>query len=724
MTGQDKILAGLNPPQLEAVTYGDGPLLVLAGAGSGKTRVLTSRVAYLIDTGRAAPEQILAVTFTNKAAGEMKARIERMVDVSGSRMQVSTFHSFSALLLRMYGDRIGLPHNYTIYDEDDAQSAAKACLTELKIDSKKITAGLVRDRISDAKTELVGPEEFAKTAYSSDFKKIAEVYARYEKKLKAAGALDFDDLLVNSVKLLQQDSEIRSRLQQKYRYLLIDEYQDTNKPQYLIAKILSQAHKNIFAVGDEDQSIYGWRGANINNILNFEHDFPDCKIIRLEQNYRSTQTILKAASTVVANNRMRKGKTLFSVGDKGESLVLLITESDADEAERVAQRLEDQIRCNIPRSEIAILYRTNAQSRALEESLKRRFIPYKIVGGIRFYQRKEIKDLLAYLKLIDNPNDDVSFRRVVNYPKRGLGEATLAQLEAKANELSRSLLELISRPEQLDFIPAGAAGKLAKFAQVIDYFTKVAGKLPLGQLMQLVADKSGITAELKSLDPVESEARLENVEELIGSGTEYAQENAEASVSTFLQEISLYTDLDDYDRQSDAVTLMTLHGAKGLEFDSVFITGLEDGLFPISRSLDDDAKLEEERRLFYVGMTRAKSRLTITYAMHRARFGNKQTFRSRFLDEIPDEVLDTVRYTVVDAHGNINAAYTLSDFADADDPYTFLRVGSIVYHPRWGEGSVVGRSGSGDGTEVEVRFIFAGTKKLLAKYAKLRPVRQ
>jgi DNA helicase-2/ATP-dependent DNA helicase PcrA len=723
MTGQDKILAGLNQPQLDAVTFGDGPLLVLAGAGSGKTRVLTSRVAHLIAERRAAPEQILAVTFTNKAAGEMKARIERLTDTTNSRMQVSTFHSLAALLLRFYGERIGLPKDYTIYDQDDALSAIKSCLTELKIDSKKLSAASILDRISDAKTEMLDAVAFAATAYSADYKKIAQVYERYERKLKSAGALDFDDLLVCAVKLLQKDAEIRTRLQQKYRYLLIDEYQDTNKPQYLMAKILSEANRNIFAVGDEDQSIYGWRGANIQNILNFEHDFPNCKIIRLEQNYRSTQTILKAASTVVSNNQMRKGKTLFSVGEKGERLQLMITEDDSDEAERVATRIEEQIRVGTPRSEIALLYRTNAQSRALEESLKRRFLPYKIVGGIRFYQRKEIKDMLAYLRLIENPKDDVSFRRVINYPKRGIGDATLVQLETKANELGCSLLELISRTGQLDFLASGAVVKIAKFAQLLEYLTRMATSLPLGQLMQLVVDKTGITADLKALDPAESEMRLENVEELIASGAEYALENVDAGIATFLQEISLYTDLDGYDRQSDAVTLMTLHGAKGLEFESVFITGLEDGLFPISRSLDDTAKLEEERRLLYVGMTRAKSRLTLSYALHRARFGNKQTLRSRFLDEIPDEVLDTVRYTLIDARGNVNSSFALPEYHDDDDPFAFLRIGTAVYHPRWGEGAVTNRNGSGDNTEVEVRFHFAGTKKLIARYAKLRPLR-
>ncbi len=724
MTGQDKILAGLNAPQLEAVTFGDGPLLVLAGAGSGKTRVLTCRVAHLIATGRAASEQILAVTFTNKAAGEMKARIERLTDMSGSRMQISTFHSFAALLLRFYGETIGLPRDYTIYDQDDALSAVKSCMTELKIDGKKLTATSVLDRISDAKTEMVDVTTFAATAYSPDYKKIAQVYELYERKLRAATAVDFDDLLVYAVNLLQKNSEIRTRLQQKYRYLLIDEYQDTNKPQYLMAKILSQGSRNIFAVGDEDQSIYGWRGANIQNILNFEHDFPNCKIIRLEQNYRSTQTILQAASAVVSNNRMRKGKTLFSVGDKGTPLLLLITEDDSDEAEMVATRIEEHVRAGVPRNEVAVLYRTNAQSRSLEESLKRRFIPYKIVGGIRFYQRKEIKDMLAYLKLIENPKDDVSFRRVVNYPKRGIGDATLAQLESRASELGCSSLELASRPDQLDFVAAGTAGKLARFAQLLDYLTRMAAKLPLGQLMQLVADKTGITADLKELDPAESETRLENVEELIASGTEYALENADAGVATFLQEISLYTDLDDYDRQSDAVTLMTLHAAKGLEFESVFITGLEDGLFPISRSLDDASKLEEERRLFYVGMTRAKLRLTLSYALYRARFGSKLTLRSRFLDEVPDQLLDTVRHTLLDTRGNVNTSFISSEYTPDEDSYAFLRVGVTVYHPRWGEGSVIGRKGSGDNTEVEVRFHFAGTKKLIARYAKLRPLRQ
>jgi DNA helicase-2/ATP-dependent DNA helicase PcrA len=723
MAGQDKILTGLNPPQLEAVTYGDGPLLVLAGAGSGKTRVLTSRVAYLLAMARATPEQILAVTFTNKAAGEMKSRIERLTEINQLRMQVSTFHSFAGLLLRYYGERIGIPNNYTVYDEEDASSLVKRCTVELGFDIKTVPPRVSRDRISDAKSEMVGVEEFQKLASNFMTQRTARIYGRYQSKLRAAGALDFDDLLFYAVRLLQTDAEICDRLQRKYRFLLIDEYQDTNRAQYLLAKILSAGHQNIFAVGDEDQSIYGWRGANIQNILNFEVDFPSCKIIRLEQNYRSTQTILKAASIVVSNNQMRKGKTLYSVGDKGEALTLLITQSDRDEAERIADRIEEHIKASIPRSEIAILYRTNAQSRALEESLKRRFIPYKIVGGLRFYQRKEIKDLLAYMKLLENPNDDASFRRIINYPRRGIGDATVAQLSSLAVERGCSPFNLVSQTGLSDTLSSATISKVAKFVQLMAYLKEMSTSTPLEPFIKLIADKTGIRDDLKAEDPSEIEGRIENIDELASSAGEYASLNPDSSMTTFLQEISLYTDLDDYDRQSDAVTLMTLHAAKGLEFESVFVTGLEEGLFPISRSLDDQAKLEEERRLFYVGMTRAKSKLTLSYALTRVRFGERSSLRSRFIDEIPDDVINAERFTPYETQGRIDLSTASTEYADPDDPYAAIHVGSVVYHPRWGEGSVLTRSGYGDSTTIEVRFTYAGRKKLIARFAKLRVVR-
>lgn len=723
MIGQEEITTGLNPPQLRAVTAPDGPLLILAGAGSGKTRVLTCRVAYLIEQKRALPEQILAVTFTNKAAGEMKSRIEKLTHIDPHRMHVSTFHSFSARMLRFFGEAIGLPKSFTIYDDEDSRNLIKTCMAELALDVKTLPPKTVQHRISDAKSEVVDVDEYERLAHDYTSERVAKVYRLYQRRLQECGALDFDDLLFKFVQLLQQHAPTRERLQNKYHYLLIDEYQDTNKAQYLLAKLLAEKHQNIFAVGDDDQSIYGWRGANIGNILDFEKDFPNCQVIRLEQNYRSTKTILKGASTLIANNRRRKGKTLFSDGSSGEPITLMITESDRQEAEQIANMIETQVRRGLPRKEIAILYRTNAQSRVLEESLKNRFIPYQIVGGIRFYQRKEIKDLLAYLKLIDNPRDDVSFRRIVNYPKRGLGATTIAKLAELAAQSGRTLLDVSGDKTLLDDEIGRSAGKLLSFAKLIKEFNGKEETMPLEPFIAVVADKSGILADLKTADLIESQSRLENIEELVSSGGEYQSNNPEAGLREFLQEISLYTDIDDFNQQEDMVTLMTLHAAKGLEFGSVFISGLEEGLFPLARCLEDPRQLEEERRLMYVGMTRAKSRLTISYALSRMRFGERLSLRSRFVDEIPDEVLDTLSYTMVSQQGEINTDYLEPEPTVSRDPYGAIKVGSVVYHARWGEGKVLSRAGAGNSTELEVRFTYAGTRKLLAKYAKLRLVR-
>ncbi len=720
MNGQDKILGGLNAEQHQAVTHVDGPLLVLAGAGSGKTRVLTSRVAYLVAQGHAAPEQILAVTFTNKAAGEMKARIEKLTAIDQRRMQVSTFHSFSSLLLRFYGDRIGVPKNFTIYDEDDAMSLIKTSITELGLDIKTTAPAMVRGKISDAKSQLVDSTKYLTMAGNFITERVARVYELYQKKLFAARAVDFDDLLFYAVKILREDEETRIRLQSKYHYVMIDEYQDTNHAQYMLAKLLTASHKNLFAVGDEDQSIYGWRGATIDNILNFEKDYPGCRIIRLEQNYRSTQTILKAASEVVANNQMRKGKTLYSVGDKGELVTLLIVETDRDEAEKICENIETLIASGTIRREIAILYRTNAQSRAIEESLKRRFIPYRIVGGLRFYQRKEIKDMMAYLRLIENPKDDVSFKRVINYPKRGIGDTTVAAIAELARTKNLSLFELAADKGANQDLGRTVIVKLAKFVEMLTYFKEMSRTLPLEPLLTLVAERSGINKDLKDNDPSGNEGRLDNVAELASSAGDFGIEGPEATLADFLQEISLYTDLDNWDRESDTVTLMTIHAAKGLEFEAVFVAGLEEGLFPLGRSLENPADLEEERRLFYVGMTRAKKRLFISYANTRARLGGRQSIRSRFVDELPDEVVIAERHTMMNAYGALNPDYELPVMTMQNDQFAAIRVGSSVAHARWGEGTVLKRSGSGDSTEVEVRFHFAGTKKLLAKYAKLR----
>ncbi|MFH2055449.1 MAG: UvrD-helicase domain-containing protein, partial [bacterium] len=614
MQGQVEILAGLNEPQLQAVTHRDGPLLVLAGAGSGKTRVLTTRVAFLLSESLAQPEEILAVTFTNKAAGEMKERIQHLTGIDSRRMQVSTFHSFAARLLRVHGERIGIPAGYTIYDDEDSLALIKSCIKELGIDSKVATPRVVQHRISDSKSELVGVEEYERLAADFITEKVARVYALYQRRLRKAGALDFDDLLSEAVRLMASDEQTSDLLQRRYRYLLIDEYQDTNRAQYQMALLLAGQRQNLFAVGDEDQSIYGWRGANINNILDFEVDFPGCKIVRLEQNYRSTQRILKAASTVIANNKLRKGKTLFSTGEVGEPLTLLITESDRAEAEEVAGRIERQITAGVPRKEIAILYRTNAQSRVLEESLKRRFIAYQIVGGVRFYQRREVKDLLAYLRLLLNPKDDVSFTRVVNYPKRGIGTTSIAKLSTAAQARGLSLLELAGSASLSDVLPKSTAVKLQKFAHLLRDLEVKLSVQPLEPFIAMVADRSGIIAELKDGDPIEAEARLENIAELASSAGEFQENNPELGLREYFEEIALYTDIDDLNRNDDTVTLMTLHAAKGLEFDSVFITGLEEGLFPLARCLEDPRQLEEERRLMYVGMTRARRDLTISYA--------------------------------------------------------------------------------------------------------------
>lgn len=719
MNGQDKILGGLNSEQLKAVTHVDGPLLVLAGAGSGKTKVLTSRVAHLVAQGHAAPEQILAVTFTNKAAGEMKARIEKLTEIDQRRMQVSTFHSFSSLMLRFYGDRIGVPQNYTIYDEDDAMSLIKSSIAELGLDIKTTAPAMVRSKISDAKSQLVDSGKYLTMAGNFITERVARVYELYQKKLFAARAVDFDDLLFYAVKILRDNEETRTRLQSKYHYVMIDEYQDTNHAQYMLAKLLTAGHKNLFAVGDEDQSIYGWRGATIDNILNFEKDYPNCRIIRLEQNYRSTQTILKAASAVVAYNQMRKGKTLYSVGDKGDPVTLLIVETDRDEAEKICENIETLVAQGVIRREIAVLYRTNAQSRAIEESLKRRFIPYRIVGGLRFYQRKEIKDMMAYLRLIENPKDDVSFKRVVNYPKRGIGDTTVAAMSELARLKNLSLFELAVDKSANSELGRTVVVKLARFVEIINYFKEMSQSLPLEPLLTLVAEQSGINKDLKENDPSGTEGRIDNVAELASSAGDFGVERPEATLADFLQEISLYTDLDNWDRDSDTVTLMTIHAAKGLEFEAVFVAGLEEGLFPLGRSLENPADLEEERRLFYVAMTRAKKRLFISYANTRARLGGRQSIRSRFVDELPDEVVVAERHTMVNAYGSINADYEPA-MTMQNDQFAAIRVGSSVAHARWGEGTVLKRSGSGDSTEVEVRFHFAGTKKLLAKYAKLR----
>lgn len=720
----DKILTDLNDKQLEAVTSADGPILILAGAGSGKTRVLTYRAAYLISECGIPAFNILAVTFTNKAAGEMKQRMQSLVGQNVRDMQVSTFHSFCVRILRRFAERIPMPRNFTIYDDEDSLSLIKRCMNDLTVSPKTHAPRAIREYISSAKDKLIGPEEYGQTAKAYFNKIVAQVYELYQRRLEAASALDFDDLLFKTVKLLQSDPQLLESLQNKYRYIMVDEYQDTNHVQYLLVKLLASKYRNICVVGDDDQSIYGWRGADLRNILDFEKDFPGCKVIKLEQNYRSTRTILKAASEVVRRNRSRKDKTLFSEGTEGEKITLLVCDSDRDEAEIVADRIEELVKSDeVSRKDIAILYRTNAQSRALEESLKNRFIPYTIVGGIRFYQRKEIKDVLAYLKILTNPNDTVSLRRVINYPSRGIGDKAQSNLMQKVRNREVSPLELILEDDKYEFVHGKAKAGLKEFASILEKLILAKQELDPVSFVEAVIMKSGILRDIESGDPNEAEARKDNLDELLAAVEEFYQKSDGGSIEDFLEEISLYTDLDSWDASTDAVTLMTLHSAKGLEFDTVFITGLEEGLFPLAKSLESQQELEEERRLFYVGITRARRLLHISFAKSRRRFGEMLSIQSRFVDELPLDLIDRVErgYT---SQPFRRESYAYSDDSDSvavdEDQFGHLQVGKWVEHPTWGEGRIIKRAGYNDSTEVHVLFRLGGRKKLLARYANLR----
>ncbi len=720
----DRIGNDLNERQLDAVTTVDGPLLILAGAGSGKTRVLTYRAAYLIAERGISPFNILAVTFTNKAANEMKNRMEALVGPAVRDMQVSTFHSFGVRILRRFGDRLGLKRDFSIYDEEDSLNLINRCMDDLHIAPKAHSPRAIREFISSAKDKLIDPAEYAETAKAYFNQIAAKVYERDQDRLERASALDFDDLLCKTVVLLQRNPDVLDSLQNKYKYIMVGEYQDTNPVQYLLVKLLGEREKNVCVVGDDDQSIYGWRGADIRNILDFEQDFPGCKVIKLEQNYRSTKTILKAASEVVRNNRSRKGKTLFSEGADGEKIRLLVCDRDRDEAELVADKIEELISKGMAnRKEIAILYRTNAQSRALEETLKNRFIPYIIVGGVRFYQRKEIKDVLAYLKILTNPYDIISLRRVINYPTRGIGQVAQAKIEAEALERHISPVELIITDKDCSFLKGKARTGLQQFAQTLRNLVAIKEKELPAELVREIIRRSGIMHDIESGDRVEAESRKENLDELIAAVEEYCLQNDGTDIETFLEEIALYTDIDAWDTSADSVTLMTLHSAKGLEFTAVFITGLEEGLFPLAKALETDLELEEERRLFYVGITRAEKYLYISYAKMRRRFGEMLSIESRFIDELPEDLIEREEsLSLRPVARPVDRFHTQeAEFID-DDKYGSLQVGRWVMHPTWGEGKIITRKGLDDTTEIDVLFRYGGRNTVLAKYANLRVI--
>ncbi len=740
------LLKDLNDAQREAVETTDGPLLVIAGAGSGKTRVITYRLAHILTQRLAEPYQVLAVTFTNKAAGEMRDRVAELLG-GGVNLNVSTFHSFCAKFLRYESSVIGYDSGFTIFDTADSVSLMKTCLKELGFaDNQFPPKGQLR-KISDAKNQLIGPSAFAAKAAGYFESRTAELYTLYQRRLTECNGMDFDDLLFNTVGILKNFPEVALKYQRRFKYLLVDEYQDTNRVQYLLLKhILGEAHNNICVVGDEDQSIYGWRGADINNILDFEKDFPGAKTIKLERNYRSTNIILKAASSVIKHNEMRKGKELYSDTDGGDKVSLMLVDSAEDEARKVIDQIERR-RGDTSLKDTVILYRTNAQSRPFEEQLRRRNLPYQIVGGLSFYQRKEIKDLMAYLKLIANPKDDVSFGRVINYPKRAIGTKTVGEIMAYARQNSMSYLEGARRASEIEGMGARAK-RIVPFVNLIDAYIKQMETEPVDLLTQRLVEELQLIDCLLEEDKATGRTKVENIEAFVEGTSEFAKVNSEAGLADYLAEISLYTDMDSFREIEDKVTQMTIHAAKGLEFDTVYLVGLEEGLLPLDKAISEPELLEEERRLFYVGSTRAKRRLCLSSATTRFRFGQVESIPSRFIGEIDEDLIQqedlrTRRFS--DSYAphrssserkiptSPRAAAVSHDPLPKKSPATegvhyeyeeseILQVGRIVQHPTFGRGKIMKVEGFGESLRLEVMFSGLGIKKILAKYARLKVI--
>ena len=641
------LLAELNPQQRAAVEHTDGPAMIIAGAGSGKTRVLTYRLAFLIATGKAQPGQLLALTFTNKAAREMRQRIARLVGPQANRITMGTFHSIFSRILRAEAEHLGYTPDYSIYDADDSRNLVKTLLRELGVDDKKYKPRAIASHMSLAKNELIGPKRYLANRVTDEFTEIvAKVYTRYQQRTRQANALDFDDLLFNMAFLLKKFPAVADKYRNRWRYLMVDEYQDTNNAQYLITKQLTQAHHNLCVVGDDAQSIYSFRGANIQNILSFKKDYPQLQVFKLEQNYRSTNVIVQAANKVIAENTEQIRKTVFTRNEAGEKIKLLRSANEQEEAIRVVDSIREmKMQRGLHNRDIAILYRTNAQSRAMEEALRRAGLPYKIYGGLSFYQRAEIKSVLGYLRLAVNPNDEEALKRVINYPTRGIGDKTLERIFALHREEQVPLWEIVANADGRYTEALGRSAKaVRRFAELIADFARYANRYSAGEAVAYIAGKSGIMKSLHQENTTESLSRWENVQELINAAQEFTEtrRDSEAThdLATFLQEVALLTDADQESEADNFVSLMTLHSAKGLEFPMVLLVGLEEDLFPNAMSLSDASKLEEERRLFYVGLTRAEKILVLSYAESRLRFGErKHCIASRFLDDLPEEFL-------------------------------------------------------------------------------------
>ena len=765
------LLDALNEPQRQAVMATDGPLLILAGAGSGKTRVLTHRTAYLIEECGVNPYNIMAITFTNKAAGEMRERIDQMVGYGSESIWVCTFHSTCVRILRRYIDRLGFGTNFTIYDSDDQKTLMKDVCKRLEIDTKMYKEKMFLSAISSAKDELIDPIEF-ETRAAGDYvkRKQAQVYREYQQALKQNNALDFDDLIMKTVELFKLDKEVLASYQDRFRYIMVDEYQDTNTAQFELIRLLALKYQNLCVVGDDDQSIYKFRGANIYNILNFEHHFPDATVIKLEQNYRSTQNILDAANAVIANNQGRKEKRLWTDNGAGDKITFEQLDTAAEEADFVARDIARRVRKGeYQYKDCAILYRTNAQSRLFEERFITANIPYKIFGGVNFYARKEVKDLLAYLKTIDNGQDDLAVRRIINIPKRGIGAASINKVALYAQEQEISFYDALCVAEQVPGL-GKAAAKIRPFVLFIQSMKAKAKLLSVADLLQEVIEMTGYVRELEAEGTDEAEARIENIDELISKAVDYAEGEEAPTLNGFLENVALVADIDSFDENSDYVVLMTLHSAKGLEFPNVYLAGLEDGLFPSYMSITSDnsqAEIEEERRLAYVGITRAKKNLTITSARVRMVRGQTQYGKvSRFVREIPPELLSGKIYEpktkeepieqstfqkarkafrtvpsyggsgygkeVGEGYGSTfrsskatKPVYTKvenqRDFGSAGGALSY-QVGDRVRHIKFGDGEVMAIVSGGRDYEVTVDFDKVGTKKMFASFAKLKKI--
>ena len=726
----NSLLTGLNKEQQQAVQHTEGPLLILAGAGSGKTKVLTVRIAHLLAQG-VNPYEILAITFTNKAAKEMKSRVEGLVGDVANRIWLSTFHSFCAKFLRFELDNfLGYNSNFTIYDTSDSQAVIKAALKALNLDDKYYPVGAMIAAISDAKNKLLFASDFRKQARDFYQQKVADVYEYYERELRKNNALDFDDLLLVAVKLLQSNEALLDKYSKRFRYVMIDEYQDTNHAQYLLAKLLASHWKNIAVVGDADQSIYAWRGADIQNILDFEKDYPNCTSIKLEQNYRSTKIILDAANAVIENNEGRPKKNLWTDKTEGAKIQHFTAQSEHEEAAFIGDTIAKKHDIHgVPYGDMAILYRTNAQSRVLEEALIKRALPYIMVGGTKFYDRKEIKDVLAYLRVLYNPFDDLSLLRIINVPKRSIGATTVAKLQDYARANGTSLFMTLTQLHLVDSIKGKTKEKLEEFGILI--FTLVAEMedRTVLDILESILDRTGYLAQLEESTDPQDQARAENIGELLSVAKDFQDTNPSGTVEDFLEQVALVNDVDSFEQEESKVTLMTLHAAKGLEFPIVFLGGLEEGLFPHSRTLMNPEEVEEERRLAYVGITRAEKELYISNATTRTVFGRTSGYLpSRFIDEIPEELVDGLRAKRkvpddikrhVPQHMSVTSRPVTKPIV-RNEVIADWKIGDTAIHSKWGNGKVINVAGEGAGMKLTIEFPTQGVRVVMAKFAPVK----